>query len=351
MSKNSFKIMTVGGTRPEIIKLANLIPLLNKFYDHAFVYTGQHYSSNMRDIFIDELNITPDFDLKCNTSNIMTLKEQMSKVLRDFSPEYVLVYGDTNSSMAASLFAEEKKSKIIHLEAGVRDFDYQVPEEPLRIKIDEMSEHLFAPSEFCKTVLSYENVAGKVYNEGNLVVDVCKKLSKIAEKIPLKDEVPKDFLLLTIHRPENADDEINLKRLMAHFEKVGFPIVFPIHPRTKNNLVKYNISMPKNIITIDPLGYIEFLSLLLNCRLVLTDSGGLQEEAVTLKKPCITLRHTSARWETILMKANILFPPDNKDDLNKIIEMMLATKITKNPYGENVAEKTLNILDKIFDNM
>lgn len=351
MSKNNFQIITVGGTRPEIIKLANLIPLLNKNYDHAFVYTGQHYSSNMKDIFIDELNITPDFDLKCNSSNIITIKEQMSRVLKNCNPKYVLVYGDTNSSMAAALFAEEKKSRIIHLEAGVRDFDYQVPEEPLRIKIDEMSEHLFAPSDFCKTVLSYENVTGQVYNEGNLVVDVCKRLSKIAEKLPIRNEIPKDFLLLTIHRPENSDDEVNLKRLMNHFEKVTFPIVFPIHPRTKNNLLKYNISVPKNIITIDPLGYIEFLSLLLKCKLVLTDSGGLQEEAVTLKKPCVTLRHTSARWETILMKANILFPPDNKDDLNKIIEMMLGAKITRNPYGENVAEKTIKVLDNVFENL
>ena len=161
-------------------------------------------------------------------------------------------------------------------------------------------------------------------------------------------DIPSDFILLTMHRPENVDDEYNLKLLMKHFKNVKYTIVFPIHPRTKNNLLKYNIQIPPNIITIEPLGYIEFLSLFMRCKLILTDSGGLQEEAITLKKPCITLRHTSARWETILMNANILFPPDRNDDLNKIIDLMMQVKIGKNPYGENVAEKTMAILKEII---
>jgi UDP-N-acetylglucosamine 2-epimerase len=348
MSNQNAKIVTVAGTRPDIIKLSPIVPLLNKRFDHALVYTGQHFSENMKDIFIEELNIDPAFDVKCNTSDIPTLKNKLLPIVQNLHPEYVVVYGDTNSSMAAALVAEELNSKIIHLEAGVRDFDYNVPEEPLRIKIDEMSSYLFAPSDLSKSILSYEKIKGEVYNEGNLIVDACKKLSIKAQNIPLKKETPSDFILLTMHRPENVDDENNLKLLMNHFQNVNYNIIFPTHPRTRNTLIKYNIKIPSNILLIEPLGYIEFLSLLMRCKLVLTDSGGIQEESIILKKPCITLRHTSARWETILMKANILFPPDRKDDLNKIIELMLQTRIDKNPYGENVAEKTMAVLENII---
>jgi UDP-GlcNAc3NAcA epimerase len=342
------KIVTVAGTRPDIIKLSPIIPLLNKRYEHALVYSGQHYSQNMKDIFIDELHIKPDFDLKCNTSDISILKDTMLPIIKKLEPSYVVVYGDTSSSMAAALAAESINSKIIHLEAGVRDFDSNVPEELLRIKIDEMASYLFAPSELCKTILSYEQITGEVYNKGNLIVDVCKRLSHEAQKVQHRKEHPTDYILLTIHRPENVDDENNLKLLMKHFQSIDYNIVFPIHPRTKNNLLKYNIQIPSNIILIEPVGYIEFLSLLMRCKLVLTDSGGVQEEAIILKKPCITLRHTSARWETILMKSNILFPPDRKDNLNEKINLMLQVKIEKNPYGENVAEKTMDVFNDIL---
>lgn len=348
MSKYNKKIITVAGTRPEIIKLAHIVPLLNKRYDHAFVYTGQHFSQNMKDIFIDELNFKPDFDMKSNTSDISAIKNSMMGTIQDLAPEYVIVYGDTNSSMAAALVAKETKSKIIHIEAGVRDYDYKVPEEHLRIKIDEMASFLFAPSDLCKSNLLYEQITGTVYNEGNLIVDVCKELSLIAAKLAPKDDIPSEFLLLTIHRPENVDDENNLKLLMNHIQSINYKVVFPIHPRTKNNFKKFNIDVPSNIILIEPVGYIEFLSLLLRCKLVLTDSGGVQEESIILKKPCITLRHTSARWETILLKGNILFPPDRKDNLDSIIEMMLQTTIHRNPYGENVAKKTMAALENII---
>src|SRR5712692_9277 len=135
-------IVTVAGTRPEIIKLADIIPLLREQFDHAFVYTGQHYSSNMKDIFFDDLGIQPDYDFKSNRSDINFLKDSMVPTLQRINPKYVIVYGDTNSSMAAALAADQIKSKIIHIEAGIRDFDYAVPEEPLRIKIDEMSQYL-----------------------------------------------------------------------------------------------------------------------------------------------------------------------------------------------------------------
>lgn len=339
-------MVTVAGTRPEIIKLADIIPLLRRHFEHAFVYTGQHYSPNMKDIFFDDLGVMPDYDFKCNTSDIETLKNAMVPTLQKISPKYVIVYGDTNSSMAAALAAEQIKSKIIHIEAGVRDFDYAVPEEPLRIKIDGMSQYLFAPSQFCATVLTYERIHGSVYFTGNLIADVCRRLSKHTKDLKTMNGIPREYLLLTIHRPENADNPHNLKLISRHLQSVKYKVVFPIHPRTKQNLLKNNIQLPSNVIIIEAVGYVDFLNLLKNCHLVLTDSGGVQEEAILLRKPCITLRHTSARWETILLRANILFPPDREDSLQDIIETMLATKIDRNPYGENVGVKTVQILQR-----
>ncbi len=144
------------------------------------------------------------------------------------------------------------------------------------------------------------------------------------------------------------DDESNLKLLISHIKKIQYKIVFPIHPRTKSNIKKYNLEIPSNVILIEPIGYLDFLSLLLNCKMVLTDSGGIQEGAIILRKPCITLRHTSARRETILLKANVLFPPDRKENINNIIEKMINKKIEKNPYCENVAEKTMTIFEDVL---
>jgi UDP-N-acetylglucosamine 2-epimerase len=244
------EVITIAGTRPEIIKLADIIPLLRKHFEHAFVYTGQHYSPNMKDIFFDDLGIDPDYDFKSNTSDINVLKDSMVTTLQRISPKYVIVYGDTNSSMAAALAAKEIKSKIIHIEAGVRDFDSAVPEEPLRIAIDEMSQYLFAPSQFCTTVLTYENISGRVFLTGNLIVDVCKRLSKLTDNLQPRKEIPEEYLLLTIHRPENADNPLNLKLLCKHLQTLNYKIVFPVHPRTKENLLKHNIHLPSNIIPI-----------------------------------------------------------------------------------------------------
>jgi UDP-N-acetylglucosamine 2-epimerase len=341
------EFITVAGTRPEIIKLADLVPLLNK-HNHALLYTGQHFSQNMKDIFFDELNLKPAYDLKCNTSEIDILRLEVLKTLQVINPSYVIVYGDTSSSLAAAQAAKEIGSKLIHIEAGVRDFDMAVPEEGIRIQIDSMSDYLFCPSALCKTVLSYEDIQGKIFLTGNLIVDVCKRLSDIATKQfqSMIDDLPTEYLLLTIHRPENSDDPIKLEMLRRHLEKVKYRVIFPIHPRTKNNLARFNIKLPPNVMSIAPAGYLQFLYLLKKCKLVLTDSGGVQEEAVILRKPCITLRHTSARWETILLKANILFPLDCNGSLSDVIESMIPVKINRNPYGTNVAKATMRIIEK-----
>ncbi|HEX7034046.1 MAG TPA: UDP-N-acetylglucosamine 2-epimerase (non-hydrolyzing) [Nitrososphaera sp.] len=347
--EKNVEILTIAGTRPEIIKLSHLVQLLNKELgdEHALLYTGQHYSDNMKDIFFDELGIKPDYDLGCDTSQVDALRDNMIRFVKSLNPEYVLVYGDTSSSMAAALTAKEIGSKLVHIEAGIRDFDLNVPEEVIRIHIDEISDYLFAPSKLSETFLEYEGVKGEIHVTGNLIVDVCRKLSKGVEQYSRNDELPREFLLLTMHRQENVDDPEKLEMLSKHLKEIGeHKVIFPVHPRTRNNLKKYNIRLPNNVVTIDPVGYLDFLYLLKKCRLVLTDSGGVQEEAVILGKPCITLRHSSARWETILLKANRLFPLDRRDSLNTVVEEMLPVKITRNPYGENVAQKMFDLIQK-----
>lgn len=337
-----FNIVTVAGTRPELIKLSEFIRLFDSS-EHGLLYTGQHFSPKMKDVFLEQLGILPDFDLQCGISDVSVLKENIVGALKKTRPSYIIVYGDTNSSMAAALAAEELGCRLIHIEAGVRDFDLAVPEEITRIKIDSMSDYLLAPSDFSKMCLKYEQVKGRVDVTGNLIVDVCKKLSKVATK-PAGLDLPDDFVLLTMHRPENVDDPAKLELLRKHLSEVDYNVVFPMHPRTQASMKKYDLSLPSNVMTIDPVGYLEFLYLLNKCRVVLTDSGGVQEESVVLRKPCITLRHTSARWETILLNANRLFPLDRNDSLNETINAMSKVNITINPYGENVAATTFNAI-------
>ncbi|MEW6605761.1 MAG: UDP-N-acetylglucosamine 2-epimerase, partial [Thermoproteota archaeon] len=244
--EENVEILTIAGTRPEIIKLSELVQLLNKGRGskHALLYTGQHYSDNMKDIFFDELGIKPDYDLGCDTSQVDALKVGMTNFMRATNPEYVLVYGDTSSSMAGALAAKEIGSKLVHIEAGIRDFDLNVPEEVIRIYIDEISDYLFAPSKLSETFLEYEGVRGDIHVTGNLIVDVCRKLSKGVDRYNRSDELPREFLLLTMHRQENVDDPAKLQMLRNHLKEIeGHRVVFPVHPRTRNNLEKYNIKL------------------------------------------------------------------------------------------------------------
>jgi UDP-N-acetylglucosamine 2-epimerase (non-hydrolysing) len=348
IKQRNVDIVTIAGTRPEIIKLSELVRLLGRSqqYNHMLLYTGQHYSDNMKSVFFDELRIKPDYDLRCDGSDVGTLKESLVKFLSNIKPPYVLVYGDTNSTLAGALAAKEVGSTIVHIEAGLRCFDLDVPEERARIQIDSISDYLFPPTELARTFLSYEQIEENVTVTGNLVVDVCRRLAKIADEHGRQD-LPSEYLLLTMHRQENVDERDRLEMLRKHLSGIKHKIVFPIHPRTKNNLAKYNIGLPDNVITIEPASYLEFLYLLKNCRLVMTDSGGVQEEAIVLSRPCVTLRHVSERWETLLLRANVLFPLYRRDSLWQVVESMLAARIDRNPYGENVAETMLTLIKKI----
>jgi UDP-N-acetylglucosamine 2-epimerase len=236
-------IATIAGTRPEIIKLAELVKLLNKNRsDHALIYTGQHYSAKMKGVFFDELGIKPDYDLKCESSDVPTLFQKLRQFCSQANPSIVLVYGDTNSSLAAALAAEQLGCTVVHIEAGLRCFDMMVPEERARIRIDSIADILFPPTELARTFLQYERIERNVYTSGNLIVDVCKRLSKTVEELPEDPNLPSDYLLLTLHRQENVDALERLQMLCKHLSGIKHKIVFPIHPRTKANLSRFGIT-------------------------------------------------------------------------------------------------------------
>jgi UDP-N-acetylglucosamine 2-epimerase len=260
----------------------------------------------------------------------------------------MIVYGDTNSSLAGALAATETKTKLIHIEAGLRSFDMRMPEERNRIKIDRLADYLFCPTTLSREYLRFEGIKENVFVTGNLIVDVCQKFALLDLKA--RNNFDEDFILLTLHRAENVDDVNALKILAIRLKEIShYKIVFPIHPRTKKNLEVNKIELPQNVMTINPVGYLDFLSLLKKTKLVLTDSGGVQEEAIILGKPCITLRHTTERSESILMGANRLYPlMQNNENFASVVEEMLNIEIQSQPYGESVTAKTVNIIEQIL---
>jgi UDP-N-acetylglucosamine 2-epimerase (non-hydrolysing) len=346
-----FELVTIAGNRPELIKLSELVRLLaNVDYRSGFVYTGQHYSGNMKDVFLEELSLKFDYDLKIGTSDVNVLRETIAKHLRSISPEFAIIYGDTNSTLAGALAAKDANCKVIHIEAGLRSFDLTRAEERNRMIIDAVSDYHLAPTDLNKIFLKYERPETNPYVTGNLIVDVCRKYSE--EHCGIVDNFPSQFVLLTVHRQESVDDPNLLRQLPRFLSQIRYDVVYPIHPRTKKNLARYNVHLPPNVICIDAVGYKEFIALLKKCIIVITDSGGVQEEAVVLKRPCITLSNTTERQETLLIKANKLYfpldPKQQKKCINDIIEEMLSSKITLNPYGENVTHRNLQAINDII---
>jgi len=358
------KISIILGTRPEIIKLSPIIRILEKTSeDWHIIHTNQHYSENMDKIFFKELNLpNPKYNLNIGSgthgeqTGKMLIK--IEKVLLKENPDVIVVQGDTNTVLAGALVASKLKIDIAHVEAGLRSFDRTMPEEINRVLTDHLSSYLFAPTEIAKNNLIREGInKEKIFVVGNTIVDATLQNLKIAEKnIDVKDflnGINNGYFLLTLHRAENVDNKNRLKEIIdALFEMIEIykkPIIFPIHPRTKKRLKEFNLferlKSNKNIEIIEPVGYLEFLMLEKNAELILTDSGGVQEEACILKVPCITLRNNTERPETVEVGANILVGSD-KNRLIEAVEIMLKKdKKWENPYGDGKSgERIVKIL-------
>lgn len=347
------KLLISAGTRPEIIKLFPIMKELNRRgIDYVFVWTGQHYDKNLFEIFLKEFDLKkPDYDLKIGSgshaSQTYKVIKRLNPILKREKPDMVIVQGDTNSCLASALTSIKMKIPVAHVEAGLRSFDMRMPEEINRRIVDHISQILFAPTMNAAMNLIFEGIESRrIFITGNTIVDAVKYFEKILNNI---EHDYTDYILLTIHREENTTKN-RLKLIFETLLEIDDRIIFPIHPRTKNALIKIGLyeKVKRKFIVIEPVGYIEFLKLLKNCKLVITDSGGVQEEALTLKKPCVTIRENTERIESILLGFNILTGYDR----NRIIRAINRAKKMKieydrNPYGDgNAAVRIVDIILK-----
>jgi UDP-N-acetylglucosamine 2-epimerase (non-hydrolysing) len=309
-------IVVVVGTRPEIIKMAPVIKELEKRgVEFVFVHSGQHYDYEMSQVFIEELGLPrPHESFKLDNSNPTSqMGEMMIKLEKALEkhrrPRVMLVQGDTNTMLAAGLTALKLGLKIGHVEAGLRSFDWRMPEEHNRRMIDHVSHYLFAPTEVAKRNLLEEHVWGEVFITGNTVIDAVdmyfEKVKEVEEKA-LEQVRFDEYALVTFHRAENVDDPHVLRDFVRVLRRSPVPLVFPIHPRTKKRLQEYGmwseVESVDHLQLLPPRGYFEFLALLKNCRVVMTDSGGLQEEAThpRMRKPVLVLRSSTERPEAVV---------------------------------------------------
>ena len=337
------KIVTILGARPQFIKASSLSREIAKHneIEEVIVHTGQHFDENMSKIFFDEMEIPkPKYNLEINSLShgAMTgrMLEEIEKVLVLEKPDWVVVYGDTNSTLAGALAAQKMGIKVAHIEAGLRSRDMKMPEEVNRILTDQISTFLFCPTQNAIENLIHEGFGKKkvhMVNCGDIMLDSALYYTSKMKK-PENFTIQEDFILATIHRQENTDNREKLSQIVKTFNELhqnGIHIVFPIHPRTRKLLKEYNLKPQFTLL--DPVGYLEMIYLLKHCSLVITDSGGLQKEAYFFNKFCITLRDTTEWVELVECGVNTLLNIDNQ--LTQHISQFIHEKIknTSNLYG------------------
>jgi len=356
------KIQSVIGARPQFIKAASLSRYLKKMPDidvkEIILHTGQHYDSNMSEEFFSELNIpTPDYNLGVgsDTPARQTAKMMMGiedVVLKEW-PDFILIYGDTNSTIAGALVGAKLHIPIAHVEAGLRSYDREMPEEINRVVSDAISTILFCPTQTAINNLKREDITKGVYNVGDIMLetylyykDQAQKNSEILNKLNLK---PKEFILCTIHRASNTDNTENLKNIFIGLTNSRETIILPLYPRTKkkinqNEFLKKYIGT--NIKIIDPIGYFDMISLEANAKKIVTDSGGVQKEAYFNEVPCITLRENTEWIETIEQGVNQLVGVDPKKIEESIINLHPKEQnYSKQLYGDGkTSAKIIEIL-------
>ena len=331
------KIISVVGTRPNIVKIASLVKEFSKHPDitNILVHTGQHYDEKMSDSFFRELEIPePDINLGIGsgshaeqTGRIMI---EFEKVLLNEKPDLVLVVGDVNSTLACALTSVKLGIKVAHIEAGLRSFDREMPEEINRILTDQVSDYLFTTEKDAEKNLLNEGIAkSKIFFVGNLMIDTLLIHKERASNLKKPDS--NDYAILTLHRPSNVDDKETLSNILEIIREIQsqIKIIWPMHPRTRNNLEGFNLKEKlkemKNVSISDPLTYLEFMNAVMNSKFVLTDSGGIQEETTVLNIPCITLRDNTERPVTIEQGTNYL-AGSNKNSILEIIQKVLNGK-------------------------
>jgi UDP-GlcNAc3NAcA epimerase len=358
------KIVTVVGARPQFIKAAAVSRVIRESYasklEEVLVHTGQHYDENMSKVFFDELDIPhPKYNLQISGGQhgAMTgrMLEAIENVLLKEKPDWVLIYGDTNSTLAAALAAVKLHIRVAHVEAGLRSFNMKMPEEINRILSDRVSSLLFCPTESAVSNLGKEGFEQGIHNVGDVMYDVAlfyraraREQSQIIQSLGLTSG---NFALATCHRAENTDDAQRLGGILEALGEISniLPVVFPLHPRTKKLIENYGYSQfLDQLVVTDPLSFLDMVALEQSAKIILTDSGGVQKEAFFYEIPCVTMRDETEWVETIHCGANILVGSNREKILkavNHILNNELIPSFTGSPYGQgSAAKKIMKIL-------
>lgn len=322
------KVVTVVGARPQFIKAAPVSRVIREQATEILVHTGQHYDKSMSDVFFEELNIpVPEYNLhvgsKSHGAQTGEMLSKIEEVLLAEKPDCLLVYGDTNSTIAGALAAAKLHIPVAHVEAGLRSFNRRMPEEVNRVLTDHISEWLFCPTPTAVKHLATEGVTKGVYLCGDVMLDAVNYNRQLADQ---KSTILRDlqlqagsYILITLHRAENTDDPARLSAIIGAINELPLPAVLPIHPRTRNKLPQLGLTITNPLVKlIDPVGYLDMLQLEVNAKKILTDSGGVQKEAFFAHVPCITMRDETEWTETVELGTNILVGADQVKILDAV---------------------------------
>ncbi len=310
------RVASIVGARPQFIKLAAVSAAIRQHHDELIIHTGQHYDYNMSAQFFAELAIpAPDYHLEVGSgthgAQTARMLETIEQVLLQERPDWVVVYGDTNSTLAGALAAAKLHIPIAHVEAGLRSFNRAMPEEINRVVTDHLSQRLFCPTEAARRQANSEGITQGVEVVGDVMYDVLLRVRPgIDERahtlLPRLGVTPRNYVLATVHRAANTDDPSALRSIARALNMLEMPVIFPLHPRTRSALEQYGIPWQSHVQCVEPVGFIDMLALEANAHRILTDSGGVQKEAFLLEVPCVTLREETEWMETVEAGWNVL---------------------------------------------
>ena len=366
------KVASVVGARPQFIKSALMSEELRKSHSEVLIHTGQHYDYEMSKVFFDELEIVePDYNLDVGSGShgLQTglMLERIEKVLLDEKPDCVIVYGDTNSTLAGALAGSKLQIPVVHIEAGLRSFNRKMAEEINRVVTDHISSLLFCPTETAVKNLKNEGISDGVYEVGDVMYDVflsciktARKKSKVLSTLNLKsgtpnsqhyfDTTPKDYVLVTIHRAENTDDIGNLSNIVSALANLNRKVVFPVHPRTRKQIQAFDMQKylsNSNVLLTEPMSYFDMLVLEERAQVIITDSGGVQKEAYWSGVPCITLRGETEWVETVDAGWNVLVAADKDKIVEKVEEFKPASERRELFGGGKAVKRIVEVMTEL----
>ncbi len=331
------KVLTVVGNRPQFIKSGPLsFAFLVAGVEEVVVHTGQHYDRELSEVFIEELGLPrPSYRLELKTADPERMEPEITRVIRREEPDLVLVYGDTNSTLAGARASAEASVPLAHVEAGLRSGDLAMPEERARIEVDRLSWLLFCPDDLARATLAEEGVLGQAHVVGDVMMEACHRFAPIArERFPIPFE-PGSYVVATVHREANVFQP-RLGNIMEGLNRLQERVVFPAHPRTRAQLESEGVQLDAHIHLTDPLSYLELASLASQARVIATDSGGLQKEAYWYEVPCVTLRPSTEWTATVEVGANVLVD-DDPDAIEKAVAAARMPEARPPLYGDGHA--------------